>query len=58
MTDKVVLLADRKDGKPLLGGEGPYRLVVPDDKRPLRWVKQVARISVRGGAPAAGKKPN
>ena len=58
MTDKVVLLADRKDGKPLLGGEGPYRLVVPDDKRPMRWVKQVARISVRGGAPAAGKKPN
>ena len=58
MTDKVVLLADRKDGKPLLGGEGPYRLVVPDDKRPMRWVKQVARISVRGGAPAAGKKPD
>jgi hypothetical protein len=55
MTDKVVLLADRKDGKPLAAGEGPYRVVVPDDKRPTRWVKQVARIGVRGGAPAVGK---
>jgi hypothetical protein len=58
MTDKVVLLADRKDGKPLAAGEGPYRVVVPDDKRPARWVKQVARLSVRNGAPAAEKKPD
>jgi len=56
MTDKVVLLADRKDGKPLPAGEGPYRIVVPEDKRNMRWVKQVARVSVRNGAPAAGKE--
>jgi hypothetical protein len=29
---------------------------VPDDKRNMRWVKQVARISVRNGVPAAEKK--
>ena len=54
MTGKVVLLADRKDGKPLSAEEGPYRVVVPDDKRNTRWVKQVSRISVRGPAPTAG----
>jgi hypothetical protein len=47
VTDKVVLLADRKDGKALDDKEGPYRLVVPHDKRPSRWVKQVSRIMVQ-----------
>jgi hypothetical protein len=55
LTDKVVLLADHKDGKPLAADEGPYRVVVPDDKRPSRWVKRVTRLGVRAGAPAAGK---
>ena len=32
-TDKVVLLADRRDGKPLSEKEGPLRIVVPDEKR-------------------------
>src|SRR5262249_47639636 len=58
LTDRVVLLADRKDGKPLGADEGPYRLIVPGDKRNMRWVKQVARISVRGvGVPAPKEKP-
>jgi hypothetical protein len=50
MTDRVVLLADRKDGKPLDAKEGPYRLVVPHDKRHLRWVRQVTRVSVEVAA--------
>jgi hypothetical protein len=53
MTSKVVLLADRKDGKPLSAVEGPYRLVVPDEKRPARWVRQVVRISVGRASPRA-----
>jgi hypothetical protein len=55
MTDRVVLLADRKDGKLLDAKESPYRIVVPDDKRFARWVKQVIRISVRMAAPPAKK---
>jgi hypothetical protein len=47
MTDGVVLLADRKDGKLLDAKEGPYRLVVPRDKRHSRWVRQVIRLSVQ-----------
>ena len=53
---QVVLLADRLDGKPLAKGAGPYRLVVPGDKRPVRWVKQVVRVSVHRHPEAAGKK--
>jgi DMSO/TMAO reductase YedYZ molybdopterin-dependent catalytic subunit len=47
-TDRVVLLADRKDGKPLSDREGPFRLVVPDEKRPARWVRQVIAFTIRG----------
>jgi DMSO/TMAO reductase YedYZ molybdopterin-dependent catalytic subunit len=46
LTDKVVLLADKHDGKALPEKAGPFRLVVPGDKLPSRWVKQVKRISV------------
>lgn len=43
-TDRVILLADRKDGQPLTAGEGPLRVVVPGEKRPARWVRQVKAI--------------
>ncbi len=46
-TDRVVLLADRRDGKPLAPNEGPLHLVVPDEKRPARWVRQVVALTIR-----------
>lgn len=49
-TDRVVIVADSKDGKPLAASEGPYRLIVPGEKRPARWARQVVRISL-GNAP-------
>ena len=52
-TDQVILVADRKDGKPLATADGPYRLIVPKDKIHSRWVKQVTKITVQS---AAGKK--
>jgi DMSO/TMAO reductase YedYZ molybdopterin-dependent catalytic subunit len=48
---RAVLVADQRDGQPLGAAEGPLRLVVPDDKRPTRWVRQVIRIDVRQVAP-------
>jgi len=46
-TDRVVLLADRRDGKPLVGAQGPLRIVVPDEKRHSRWVRQVISLKLR-----------
>ena len=48
--DRIVIVADRKDGQPLAATEGPYRLIVPGEKRPARWARQVTRISL-GRAP-------
>ncbi len=45
-SDRLVLLADRKDGSALNAKDGPFQLIVPDEKRPARWVRQVRRIRV------------
>jgi DMSO/TMAO reductase YedYZ molybdopterin-dependent catalytic subunit len=45
-TDRVVLLADRRDGKALDGKEGPLRVVVPGEKRHARWVRQVIALKL------------
>jgi hypothetical protein len=55
VTDNLVLVADRKDDKPLDAKEAPYRLVVPQEKKHARWVRQVTRISVRTTAGIGGR---
>jgi DMSO/TMAO reductase YedYZ molybdopterin-dependent catalytic subunit len=47
LTDRVILLADTKDGQPLPLREGPFRIIVPGEKRPARWVRQVKAVIVR-----------
>jgi DMSO/TMAO reductase YedYZ molybdopterin-dependent catalytic subunit len=46
-SDNVILLASARDDKPLNEAEGPLRLIVPQDKRHARWVKQVTGISLQ-----------
>jgi len=46
-TDKVILLADKRDGKALDAEEGPLRIVVPDEKMRARWVRQVTGLVVK-----------
>ncbi len=46
-TDRVVLLADRRDGRPMAEPEGPLRVVVPGEKKHARWVRQVTRLTLR-----------
>jgi DMSO/TMAO reductase YedYZ molybdopterin-dependent catalytic subunit len=41
-----VLIADKMDGHPLDGHDGPLRLIVPADKRPARWVRMLKEIRV------------
>ncbi|MGC4056102.1 MAG: molybdopterin-dependent oxidoreductase [Paludibaculum sp.] len=45
-TDEVVLLADTAGGKPLGEGQGPFRLVVPGDKRGARGARMVTRFQL------------
>jgi Oxidoreductase molybdopterin binding domain len=45
-TDRIVLLADRADGHPLDTKEGPFRIVIPGEKRMARWVRQVIALKV------------
>ncbi|MBS1565853.1 MAG: molybdopterin-dependent oxidoreductase [Bacteroidetes bacterium] len=46
-TDRVVVLADEMEGKPLPAGKGPFRLVVPGEKKPARSSFQVVEFVVR-----------
>lgn len=47
----TVFVIDQAAGAPLATTDGPLRLVVPDDLRPARWVRQLVRISVRRAEP-------
>jgi hypothetical protein len=42
-----ILVADTMDGKPLDEKTGPFRLVVTEDKRPARSVRNLVSIEVR-----------
>lgn len=44
---RTILLADSVDGTPLPQGVGPYRVVVPGEKKPTRWIRDVTAIEVR-----------
>jgi len=39
-------LADGRDHKPLDAKEGPFRIVIPGDKRMARWVRQVTALKI------------
>jgi len=43
---QIILLADRRDGQPLPAHDGPYQLIVPLEKKPARWVRQVTGLRV------------
>lgn len=45
-TDRTIILADMIDGKPLASGDGPFRIIVQDEKKPARCIKQVTDIKI------------
>lgn len=45
-TDKQIIVAFLKDGKLLDEKEGPYRIVIPDEKRPARWIRQLTALKI------------
>jgi DMSO/TMAO reductase YedYZ molybdopterin-dependent catalytic subunit len=44
--NEMVLVADKRDGKPLFGYQGPLRLVCPNDKAGARSVRMLETIEV------------
>lgn len=46
-SDDVVLLAFRRNGKPLPEADGPFRIVAPGEKRRARWVRGVSRLEIK-----------
>ncbi|HTE33188.1 MAG TPA: molybdopterin-dependent oxidoreductase [Chryseolinea sp.] len=45
-TGQTIILAYQVDGNPLPKGEGPFRIVAPNDKRPARWIRELTTIKV------------
>jgi hypothetical protein len=45
VSSSTVLVADTENGKPLTG-DGPLKLIATGDKRPARWVRNLAAIKV------------
>jgi DMSO/TMAO reductase YedYZ molybdopterin-dependent catalytic subunit len=44
--DRVLIIADRRDGHPIAPPEGPFRLVVQGEKHHARWVREVTTLDV------------
>jgi len=44
--DRSILLADQQDGQPLPDNAAPFRVVIPGDEHPARWVRQVKSIEM------------
>jgi DMSO/TMAO reductase YedYZ molybdopterin-dependent catalytic subunit len=40
------ILAFEREGQPLGSDVGPFRLVVPSDKRAARWVRNLIKLTV------------
>ena len=50
---RPILLCYSKNGGPLPDNEGPLRLVVADEQRHARWVRQVTSIQILKSVEAA-----
>lgn len=47
LSDKRVYVVTSRDGQELDGKEGPFRVIVPDEQRTGRWVRQLMYVTVR-----------
>jgi hypothetical protein len=46
-TDRVILIADRRDGQALAEKEGQLRIVMPGEKRQARWLRELVSIGLK-----------
>jgi hypothetical protein len=45
-SDKTVFLADQLNGQPLPAGKGPFRIIVPGEKKHARWIWEVRTLTI------------
>jgi DMSO/TMAO reductase YedYZ molybdopterin-dependent catalytic subunit len=45
-SDRSIILAAQQDGQPLPDNAAPFRIVIPGDTHPARWIRQVRSIEV------------
>lgn len=57
MTDNRIIVADRMNGKPLDPKEGPFKIVVPGDKRPGRWIRMLTALQVENAVSPSASSP-
>lgn len=48
-TDNIVILADTKDGKPLDDYAGTMCIIIADEKKNGRWMRQVKSFTIKRG---------
>lgn len=56
-TDRLIILADEQNGKPLDESRGPLQIIVPGEKRHARWVRNVEKIRVLDSLWADEREP-
>jgi hypothetical protein len=49
-TARRIVLAHSVNGRPIGEAQGPWRLIVEDERRAARWVRQVSAIRLRDAA--------
>jgi len=56
-TDRLVLLADQRNGQALPASLAPFRIVIPAEKRQARWIRNAVEIDVDLVPAGAGPSP-
>jgi len=56
-TDRLVLLADQRNGQALPASLAPFRIVIPAEKRQARWIRNAVEIDVDLVPAGAGPPP-
>ena len=57
MNDNRIIVADTLDSKPLGEHDGPWKIVVPGEKRPARWVRMLKELRVESAVNPSGSSP-
>ncbi len=57
MNDNQIIVADTTDAKPLDQQQGPFRVIVPGEKRPARWIRMVNSFALTNSISPSESSP-